>query len=105
MKFLKSRTKKLTERDREAIYKENIQISEMAPEERKKLESEKNIHQNALASYQRDKVADQRRLMWVGFGFGGVGVIAAGAMAVALSFITPLKEVKPYVAKVDEGLC
>ncbi|HDY3092293.1 TPA: type IV secretion system protein [Salmonella enterica] len=102
MKFLKSRTKKLTERDRESIYKENIQISEMAPEERKKLESEKNIHQNALASYQRDKVADQRRLMWVGFGFGGVGVIAAGAMAVALSFITPLKEVKPYVAKVDE---
>ncbi|EOG1717619.1 virB8 family protein [Salmonella enterica] len=102
MKIFKTRTKKLNERERADIYRENIKVSEMTPEERKKLEAEKNIHQTSLVSYQRDRVADQRRLMWVGFAFGGVGIVAAGAMAVALAALTPLKEVKPFISRVDE---
>ncbi|EJF2737292.1 TPA: type IV secretion system protein [Kluyvera ascorbata] len=100
--FFKTRSQKLNERERAEIYNENIKISEMSPEERKRLDAEKNLHQNAITAFQRDKVADQRRLMWVGFGFGGVGIIAAGAMAVALAALAPLKEVKPYISRVDE---
>ncbi|ELS6025007.1 type IV secretion system protein [Salmonella enterica] len=96
------RFSKLSERERAEIYSDNIKVSEMKPDEKKKLEAEKNIHINSIAAFQRDKVADQRRLMWLGFGFGGVGVIAAGAMAVALAAIAPLKEVKPYISRVDE---
>lgn len=101
-KLFKSRSSKLNERERAEIYDANIRVSEMSAEERKKLEVENNLHKNSIAAFQRDKVADQRRLMWIGFGFGGIGIIAAGAMAIALAALAPLKEVKPYIAHIDE---
>jgi len=103
MGWLKNRgARNLSEKDREAIYEKNIKAAEITPEERKSMENERKVVNSALIAFQRDKVADQRRLMWVGFGFGGVGMISAGAMAVALAFLTPLKEVKPYISRVDE---
>lgn len=103
MKWRLTRNKKtLSEKDREEIYNKNIRAAEISPEERKSMEAEKKIVVNSLVAFQRDKVADQRRLMWVGFAFGGVGILSAGAMAVALAFLTPLKEVKPFIARVDE---
>lgn len=92
---------KLKKSEREEIYSRNKNMAEISPAETKQLATDKTVHDHSIAGFQRDKVKDQRKLMWVGFGFGGVGMVSAGAMAVALAALTPLKETKPYIASVD----
>mgnify|MGYP002709803964 CR=1 FL=1 len=100
--MFKRNPKKLNEQERAEIYDKNKKMAELTAPERKQLDADKSVHLSAIAGFQRDRVSEQRRMMWIGFGFGGIGVVAAGAMAVALAFLTPLKEVKPYIAEVDQ---
>ncbi|MDA6494769.1 VirB8/TrbF family protein, partial [Escherichia coli] len=100
--MFKRNPKKLNEQERAEIYDKNKKMAELTAPERKQLDADKSVHLSAIAGFQRDRVSEQRRMMWIGFGFGGIGIVAAGAMAVALAFITPLKEVKPYIAEVDQ---
>jgi type IV secretion system protein VirB8 len=93
---------KLKKSEREKIYKNNKNMVEIAPDEQKSLSREKTLHDNALVTFQRDRVKDQRKLMWVGIGIGAVGILAAGAMAAALIVLLPLKETKPYIVSVDQ---
>lgn len=100
--MFKRNQKKLNEQERAEIYDKNKKMAELTAQERKELDADKSVHLSAIAGFQRDRVSEQRRMMWIGFGFGGIGIVAAGAMAVALAFLTPLKEVKPYIAEVDQ---
>lgn len=104
MKIFSSIKKKnaLNEKEREAIYDENKKMSEISPVEKKELALDKSLHTKAMVSFQKDRMKEQRIIMWVGVGFGAVGIVAAGAMAVAIAIMMPLKEVKPYISEVDQ---
>lgn len=92
---------KLRKSERQKVYDNNKDFAQISAAEEKQLQSEKSHHDSSIVAFQRDRVKDQRKLMWVGFGFGAVGIVSAGAMAVALAVLTPLKETKPYIAEVD----
>lgn len=98
----KNKKNKLSYAERNEVFEKNKQMADISQEEKKTLIEDSRQHDKAVASFQKDRMKEQRKLMWVGFGFGGVGVVAAGAMGVALAILTPLKEVKPYIAEVDQ---
>ncbi|KFX10704.1 conjugal transfer protein [Pectobacterium atrosepticum ICMP 1526] len=93
--------RKLDSSERKEIFNENKSVTSLTASDEKVLLADKSAHDKSVRGFQKDRSKEQKNLMWIGFGFGCIGMIAAGSMAIALAKLTPLKEVKPYIVSID----